>query len=171
MRYLPLLLIPLFCFGAEKKVKKYDLSDFAWNKPVYGPNPTEASLKDKAVVICLWINHKDFEPEAGFQRIIKAQGENSDKFVVIAAENNSRARTPKEADEIVQLVKSLDLKFTVTLGGLKKSVPREANLIPYAYVFDTKKNMIYSGALGALEFREAMAKAVATPEKTDGKSK
>ena len=158
MKYLLLLLTPILALAAEKKAKKYDMDDFALGKVISGPTMTEMALKDKGIVICLWLHHKDWHPESVFERLKKAVDATEGKVFPIAVETSSINIGNKDLLELQNQIKSLDCPYTV-VAGMRKAPPKSAPMIPYCYILNSKKVIIYSGPVGGQEFSEALQEA------------
>ena len=158
MKYFFLLLMPFIALAAEKKAKKYDMDDFTLGKVISGPTMTEMALKDKGIIVCLWLRHKDWHPESVFERLKKAVDATEGKVFPIAVETSSLNMNNKELLELEKQIKSMDVTYTV-VAGLRKSPPKSAPMIPYCYVLNSKKVVIYSGPMGSPEFKEAMEQA------------
>ena len=160
MKYLLLLLAPLVVLAAEPKGKKYTLNDLDWGKVVYGPALTDKTLKDKGMLICLFVFSQDYNPDVILGRLQKSVAGADGKIVALAIEFNS-VLSLKDAAELTKLAKKTEAGFTIALG-MKKRPPGFANFVPYCYVLNSKKAIIYSGAYGGPDFEEAMKEA-ATP--------
>ena len=157
MKYVLLLLAPLLVLAAEPKAKKYTLNDLDWGKVVYGPMLTEKTLKDKGMLICHFGSSKDRRPEEVLKNIQKNIAGADGQIVGVAVEFYSSLST-KDTAELVKLAKSCGVEFSIALG-LKKRPPGFGNFIPYCYVVNSKKAIIYSGIFGGPEFEEAIKEA------------
>ena len=166
MKYLFLLLAPFIVFAAEPKAKKYTLNDLEWGKEVSGPDLTELYLKDKAMVVLLFISNKETEPEIPLERLKKNIEEANGKIIGVAVDTSKSSMNSKETAELLKLVKTVGLDFTVAVG-MKKRPPGFARITPYCYVLNSKKVIIYSGRFGSKDFQEAMEQA-AIPVETPG---
>jgi hypothetical protein len=160
MKYLLLLLAPLVVLAAEPKAKKYTLNDLDWGKVIYGPTLTEKTLKDKGMLICLFVSNKDYNPDVILGRVQKDVTGADGKIVGLAVDFNSLLSF-KETAELEKLAKKIGVGFTIAVG-VKKRPPGFGNFSPYCYVVNSKKAIIYSGSYGGPEFDEAM-KEVSTP--------
>ena len=170
MKYLLLLLAPFIALAAEKKGKKYDMGDFDLGKVICGPAMTEMALKDKGIIICIWYRHKDWHPESVFERLKKAVDATEGKVFPVAVETSSLNMNNKELVELEKQIKSMGVAYTV-VAGLRKSPPKSAPMIPYCYVLNSKKVVIYSGPMGSSEFKEAMEQAAIPVVKPGDKPK
>lgn len=157
MKYLLLLLSPLLVLAAEPKAKKYTLNDLDWGKVIYGPTLTEKTLKDKGMLICLFVSNKDYNPDVILGRVQKDVTSADGKIVGLAVEANAFLGN-KDTAELEKLAKKTGAEFTIALG-MKKRPPGFANFVPYCYVVNSKKVIIYSGSYGGPEFDEAMKEA------------
>lgn len=165
MKYLLLLLAPLVVLAAEPKTKKYTLNDLDWGKVVYGPALTDKTLKDKGMLICFFAFSQDYNPDVILGRLQKSVAGADGKIVGLAIECNPFLSF-KEAAEMSKLAKKTAAEFTIAIG-LKKRPPGYENFVPYCYVLNSKKTIIYSGSYGGPEFDAAMKEAatpVANPE-------
>jgi hypothetical protein len=174
MRRLLLLLAPLILLGADNK-KKYTLEDLEWGKIVYGSTLTPASLKDKGLAIYLFMydDPAGLEPRLNhFQANLKAT---KGDIVAIAVESSVNLgskdpMSPKRIVEITKIAKKADYTFSIALG-LKKRPPGYDHGLPYCYVLDSKKVIIYKGPGQGEEFIEALSKAALKAESPDEKTK
>lgn len=166
MKYLLLLLAPLIALAAEPKAKKYTLNDLEWGKEVSGPDLTEMFIKDKGMLVLLFISNKEMNPEGLLERMKKNVEEANGKVIGVAVDTSKSSMNSKETAELLKLVKTVGLDFTVAVG-IKKRPPGFARITPYCYVLNSKKVIIYSGPVGSPDFKEAMDKA-AIPVETPG---
>ena len=166
MKYLLLLLAPLIALAAEPKAKKYTLNDLEWGKEVSGPDLTEMFTKDKGMVVLLFISNKEMHPEILLERINKQIEETNGKVIGVAVDTSKTSLNSKETAELLKMVKTAGVEFTVAVG-MKKRPPGFARITPYCYVLNSKKVIIYSGPVGGQDFKEALDKA-AIPVETPG---
>lgn len=174
MRRFLLLLAPLAVLAADNK-KKYTLEDLEWGKVVYGSALTPASLKDKGLAIYLFMydDPVGLEPRLNqFQASLKAT---KGDLVAIAVESSANLgskdpMTPKRIIELAKTAKKADYTFSIALG-LKKRPPGYDHGLPYCYVLDSKKVIIYKGPGQGEEFNAALTKAAAKAETPDDKPK
>jgi hypothetical protein len=169
MKYLLLLLAPFIAFAVEPKAKKYTLNDLEWGKEVSGPDLTELYLKDKGMVVYLFISNKEMHPENLLGRMKKDIEESNGKVIGVAVDTSKSSMNSKETAELLKLLKTAGVEFTVAVG-MKKRPPGFARITPYCYVLNSKKVIIYSGPVGGQDFKEAMEKA-AIPVETPGEKK
>ena len=155
MRFALLLLVPLIAIAADKKVKKYTMDDFVWSKVVSGPALTELTLKDKGVIICLFSHEADKNPGVHLQNFRHVVEATHGKVFPIAIEPSNFAN--RELHELLNQLKAFDFNYTVATG-LKKCPPTEP-FVPFCFVLNSKKVMIFSGSMGAAGFKEAMEQA------------
>lgn len=151
------MLAPLFVLAAEPKAKKYTLNDLDWGKVVSGPTLTDMTLKDKGMLVCLFVFNKDYNPDVILGRLQKTFAESDGKITVLAVEWNA-GLSFKETAELVKLAKKTGAEFSIALG-MRKRPPGSASFVPYCYVLNSKKTIIYSGSYGGAEFDEAMKEA------------
>ena len=78
--------------------------------------------------------------------------------------------SPKRIVELTKLSKKADYTFSIALG-LKKRPPGYDHGLPYCYVLDSKKVIIYKGPGQGEEFDAALSKAAAKAETPDDKPK
>lgn len=166
MKYLLLLLTPFIALAAEPKAKKYTLNDLEWGKEVSGPDLTEKFIKDKGMLVLLFISNKEMNPEGLLERMKKDVEETNGKVIGVAVDTSKSSMNSKETAELLKLVKTVGLDFTVAVG-MKKRPPGFARITPYCYVLNSKKVIIYSGPVGSPDFKEAIDKA-AIPVETPG---
>jgi len=174
MRYLLLLMAPLLVFAADNK-KKYTLEDLDWGKVIYGPTLTPALLKDKGLVVYLFMydDPAGIEPRFNhFQEFLKAA---KGDIAAIAVECSVSAgsndpMTPKRVVEVSKLSKKAGYTFSVALS-LKKRPPGHDNGLPYCYVLDSKKVITYKGPGQGDDFMEALKKAALKAENPDNSPK
>ncbi len=166
MKYFFLLLVPFIAMAAEPKAKKYTLNDLEWGKEVSGPDLTEMFIKDKGMVVYLFISNKEMNPESLLERMKKNIEESNGKIIGVAVDTSKSSMNSKETAELLKLVKTAGVEFTVAVG-IKKRPPGYARITPYCYVLNSKKVIIYSGPVGGQDFKEAMDKA-AIPVETPG---
>ena len=166
MKYLFLLLAPFIALAAEPKAKKYTLNDLEWGKEVSGPDLTELFIKDKGMVVLLFISNKEMNPENLLERMKKNIEEANGKIIGVAVDTSKSSMNSKEPAELLKMLKAAGIEFTVAVG-MKKRPPGFARITPYCYVLNSKKVIIYSGPVGGQDFKEAMEKA-AIPVETPG---
>ncbi len=174
MRQLLLLLTPFMALGVDNK-KKYTLEDLEWGKVVYGSTLTPASLKDKGLVIYLFMfdDPAGIEPRLNnFQANLKATKGDIAAIAVESSVNlgSKDPMSPKRIVELTKLSKKADYTFSIALG-LKKRPPGYDHGLPYCYVLDSKKVIIYKGPGQGEEFDAALSKAAAKAETPDDKPK
>jgi hypothetical protein len=170
MKYLFLLLTPFIALAAEPKAKKYTLNDLEWGKEVSGPDLTEMFIKDKGMLVLLFISNKEMNPEGLLERMKKNVEEANGKVIGVAVDTSKSSMNSKETAELLKLVKTVGLDFTVAVG-MKKRPPGFARITPYCYVLNSKKVIIYSGPVGSPDFKEAMDKAAIPVESPGEKPK
>jgi len=163
MRLTLLLLLSLTtAFGADKK---YNFrSDFSLSRFVDGARITPAMQKDKATLLFFWAYELE-GPSGGedLKAYQKLADEHKEDMLVIGVENVGMAGSTKN---ITTLMKKAGLSFSMYSGCRS---PFKTNTYPYVCVFDREGKLIYNAVPKADAFMEAIAKAVAKPEKKDGK--
>jgi hypothetical protein len=169
MKYLILLLAPLVAMSAEPKAKKYTLNDLEWGKVVAGPALTDMFIKDKGMVILYFTSNKEMDPESVLGRLKTQVTEADGKILAVAVESNG-SMSLKEVAALVKFTKSCDIDFSVAVG-MRKRPPGFARIIPYCYVLNSKKVIIYSGPFGGSDFNEAMKEAATPAANPSDKSK
>jgi hypothetical protein len=168
MKSLLLFLAPLIVLAAEPKAKKYTLNDLSWGKTVYGPTLTEKTLKDKGMLICLFVYKQDYNPDDILGRVQKDVAAADGKIVGLAVSFELLGN--KEIAELGKFAKKIGAEFTIA-ASVNKRPPGSANFVPYCYVVNSKKAIIYSGTYGGPEFEEAMKEAVTSVTIEGDKSK
>ncbi|MEI6461429.1 MAG: hypothetical protein WCO73_05730 [Verrucomicrobiota bacterium] len=154
-----LLLVPMLLQAAEKKEKKYDLNDFAWGKILSGPAITEASSKDKGIILFFWVNEKQMHVDENLERLSKINEEYSNTVFMVAVELSSINKTAKEQADVTKVVKKANVKVSVAAGMKKMPEGKWPHTIPYCFIFDAKKKFIYEGNVHGDEFKQAMEEA------------
>jgi len=157
MKHLLLLLAPLVAMAAEPKAKKYTLNDLEWGKVVAGPALTDMFIKDKGMVVLYFTSNKEMDPENVLGRLKAQVAESDGKILAVAVESNG-SMSLKEVAALVKLTKSCGVDFSVAVG-MRKRPPGFARIIPYCYVLNSKKVIIYSGPFGGADFNEAIKEA------------
>jgi hypothetical protein len=155
--------------AAEPKAKKYTLNDLEWGKVISGPPLTEMTTKDKGMIICVFIYSPENHPEEFLKAVKTAVDATEGKLVGLAVEWNSALKY-KDAAELVKLAKTSGIEFNIALG-LRKTPPKTVNFVPYCFIVNAKKAIIYSGNFGGPEFEEAVKQAAASVEKPVEKAK
>ena len=169
MKHLMLLFAPLLVLAAEPKPKKYTMSDLEWGKVISGPTLTEMTTKDKGMIICVFVFSPENHPEEFLKAVKTAVDGTEGKIVGLAVEWNSALKY-KDAAELVKLAKTSGIDFNIALG-LRKRPPNTVNFVPYCFIVNAKKAIIYSGSFGGADFDEALKLAVASVEKPVEKPK
>jgi hypothetical protein len=169
MKYLLLLLAPLVVLAAEPKAKKYTLNDLDWGKVVYGPALTEMTTKDKGMIVCVFVYSPENHPELLLKALKTAVDGTEGKVIGLVVEWNSALKY-KDAAELVKLAKTSGIEYNIALG-LRKRPPNTVNTVPYCFIMNAKKAIIYSGNLGGPDFDDAMKEAAASVEKPVEKAK
>ncbi|NBY36374.1 MAG: hypothetical protein EBQ59_02845 [Verrucomicrobia bacterium] len=154
-----LLLVPMLLQAAEKKEKKYDLNDFAWGKIISGPAITEASTKDKGIILFGWANEKQVHGEENMERLSKINEEYSNTVFMVAVELTSQYKTAKEQAELGKAVKKANVKVPVAAGMKKLPEGKWFKTTPACFIFNSKKVLIYEGYVHGDEFKQAMEEA------------
>ena len=162
MRLALLLLLSLTtAFGAEKK---YNFrTDFSLGRYIEGPRVTPVLQKDKGTLLFFWAYELENPSGANLKIFQKVADEHKDDLVVIGVENLGYAGSPKN---ITTLTKKSGVTYSLYSGCRG---PIKTNAYPYVCAFDREGKMVYSGIPSGEELAEALEKAVAKPEKKDGK--
>ncbi len=165
MRHLLFWLSPLLVLAADNR-KKYTVDDLEWGKILYGAPLTELALKDKGLVVFLFVFNEEVRPEATLNKFQADLHATKGNIVAIAVESvmgapGREAITSKKVTELTKFLKKFDYEFSACVG-LKKRPPGFESTLPYCYVMNHKKVIIYSGPPRGDEYKQALDKA-ATP--------
>jgi hypothetical protein len=169
MRSLLFWLSPLLALAADNK-RKYTVDDLEWGKIVYGAPLTEVALKDKGLVLFLFVFNEEVHPETmlnKFQADLHATKGNISAIAVesVMGAPGKEAMTSKKMMELTKFLKKFDYEFSACVG-LKKRPPGFESTLPYCYVMNYKKVIIYSGPPRGDEYKSALDKAATPPNKS-----
>jgi hypothetical protein len=172
MRFLLFWLIPLVVGAADNR-KKYTLDDLDWGKVIYGTPLTELTIKEKGVVVFLFVYNDEIHPEVTLNKFQADLHETKGNIVALAVETSGgnpgrEMATSKKVMELTKFLKKFDYEFSVAVGMRKRPAGFESTL-PYCYVMNQKKSIIYSGPPRGDEYKEALEKAATPVEKSGDK--
>ena len=168
------LLIPLAVAAADNR-KKGTLDALEWGKVVYGTPLTEMAMKEKGLAVFLFVYNDEIHPETTLNKFQADLHETKGNIVALAVENSGgnsarEAATYKKISEMTKFLKKYDYEFAVAVG-MRKRPPGFESTLPYCYVLDNKKTIIYSGPPRGDQYKEALDKAAAPVEKPGEKEK
>ena len=137
---------------------------------VYLPSAagTCCGLRRAQTMICLFVYKQDYNPDDILGRLQKDVAAADGKMVGLAVSFELLGN--KEIAELGKLAKKIGAEFTIA-ASVNKRPPGSANFVPYCYVVNSKKAIIYSGTYGGPEFEEAMKEAVTSVTIEGDKSK